>query len=415
MLFGSSVKIAIQTLKTNKARTFLTLLGVVIGITAVIVVISAGNGLKQYIMSQVETFGSDYIEVEIKTPNTEHTSVENATGFVGGISVTTLKNDDAEAILELPNVKDMYAGILGQELISYGGEIKKSLIFGVNASFDRIDKGEVAEGRFYTDEEDKSLAKTVVLGHEVKVKLFGDGEAVGQSVKINRANYRVVGVMAKRGAVMFFNWDDMVFIPLRTLQKRVMGVDHVSFIFVQMEDPSLDEQTVADITALLRERHGTRDIKNDDFAVMSMEQAYAMMDVVFNGLTILLLALVSISLLVGGVGIMNIMYVSVTERTNEVGLRKAMGARHPDILAQFLWESLIISFVAGLIGIVTGNLISYLISLIASSQGFAWDFKISLGAIVLAVGFSAVVGLIFGIYPARRAAALNPIEALRFE
>jgi ABC-type antimicrobial peptide transport system permease subunit len=413
--FGSSIDIAIKTLKTNKGRTFLTLLGVVIGITAVIVVMSAGNGLEQFITEEIEAFGSDTIEVEIKVPNTEHTSTENATGFVGGVSVTTLTLEDAEAVLDHPNITDAYSGLMSQDLASYQGEVKKTFLFGVTSSFLNIDKGEVEKGRFYTEEEDRSLAKVVVLGSEVKERLFGEGDAVGERIKINRTNYRVVGVMKERGAMMFFNWDEMIYIPVETLQKRIMGIDHISFIFAKMADPSLGDQTVDEVREIIRERHGTTSLKDDDFAVISMEQASEMLDVVFIGLRILLLALVSISLIVGGVGIMNIMYVSVTERTGEIGLRKAMGARRSDILSQFLWESLIISFIAGIIGIVLGNLVSWFIALAAASQGFAWDFQISVSAIVLAVGFSAAVGLLFGIYPARRAASFDPIQALRFE
>lgn len=391
------------------------MLGVVIGITAVIVVVSAGSGLEQYITSQVEVFGSDTIEVEIKTPNTEQTSIENATGFVGGISVTTLKIEDAEAINEHPNIRDSWYGAMTQDILSYRGEISKTLMMGMNSSFVDIDKWEVAEGRFFTKEEDKSLAKVVVIGSEVRRKLFGEGDAVGQNIKINRVNYRVIGVMEERGSMMFFEWDDMALLPIRTVQKRIMGIDHITFIFSEMIDPSIDDQTVEDIRMTLRERHGTTSLKDDDFAVISMEQANEMLSVVFQGLTILLLALVSISLVVGGVGIMNIMYVSVTERTSEIGLRKAMGARREDILYQFLWESLILSFIGGIVGIVLGNLISWLIAFAASSQGFEWNFQLSLGGIALAVIFSALVGLIFGIYPARRAAAMNPIEAMRFE
>ncbi|NIW80029.1 MAG: hypothetical protein GWN16_11465 [Calditrichae bacterium] len=306
MKFGSSIEIAFKTLRANRVRTLLTLLGVVIGITAVIVVVSAGNGLEKFITDQVAAFGSDTIEVEIKIPNTEHTSTENATGFVGGISVTTLKLEDAEAVLEHPNIIDAYSGVMSQDIISYQSEIKKTFLFGVDAAFNRIDTGEVEEGRFYTDEEDKSLSRVVVLGSKVRDRLFGDSDAVGQNIKINRVNYRVVGVMEERGSLMFFDWDDMVFIPIRTLQKRIMGIDHISFIFAQMDDPSLGDQTVEDIRLIVRERHGTSSLKDDDFAVISMEQANEMMAVVFDGLTILLLALVSISLIVGGVGIMNI-------------------------------------------------------------------------------------------------------------
>jgi len=416
MPFGSSIEIALKTLKTNKLRTFLTLLGVVIGITAVIVVISAGNGLEQYITDQVEAFGTDTIEIEIKVPNTSQTSAENAGGLAGGITVTTLTAEDAEAVVEEnANIDNAWWGVMSQDIINYQGEIKKSLIMGLNAAFHEIDEWEVEDGRFFTDDEDNSLSRVVVLGSKVKDKLFGDSDAIGENVKIKRVNYKVVGVMEERGAMLFFDWDDMVMIPVQTLQKRIMGIDHIVFIFLQMIDPSLGDQTVEEVTAIMRERHDTSNLNEDDFAVVSMEQANEMMGVVFVGLDILLLALVSISLIVGGVGIMNIMYVSVTERTNEIGLRKAMGARSSDILGQFLWESLIISFIAGIIGIVFGNFVSWLIAWAATTQGFPWDFQISIGAIILAVTFSAFVGLGFGIYPARRAAGMDPISALRFE
>lgn len=415
MPHGESIKIAVKSLRINKARTLLTLLGVVIGIAAVIVVISAGDGLEGYVVGQVETFGSDFIEIEIKIPNTAQTSTENATGFVGGVMVTTLTLDDAEAVEEHPNISDSYSGVMGQELASYQGEIKKSFVFGTTASFDELDTGEIEEGRYFTDEEDKSLSRVVVLGSKVKEKLFGDSDAVGQNIKINRSNYRVIGVMQERGAVMFFDWDDLIYIPIRTLQKRVMGIDHISFIFAKMTDPSLGDQTVVEVTEIMRAEHEITDPKKDDFAVVSMEQASEMLSVVFVGLDILLLALVSISLVVGGVGIMNILYVSVTERTGEIGLRKAMGARSSDILFQFLWESLVISIIAGIIGVALGNLIAYIISVVAASQGFAWDFQISITGILIAFGFAAGVGLVFGIYPAKRAASLDPIQALRFE
>ena len=392
------------------------MLGVVIGIMAVIVVISAGNGLEQFMVDQFEAFGTDTIEIEIKVPNTGQTSSENVGGLAGGITITTLKAEDAEAVVEeTPNIDNAWWGVMSQDIISYQGEIKKSIIMGLNSAFHEIDEWEVESGRFFSNDDDNSLARVIVLGSKVKDKLFGDSDAIGENVKISKVNYKVIGVMEERGAMMFFDWDSMVIMPVQTLQKRIMGIDHITFTFLQMIDPSRGDQTVDEVIAIMRERHDTSNTNEDDFAVVSMEQANEMMGVVFIGLDILLLALVSISLIVGGVGIMNIMYVSVTERTSEIGLRKAMGARSSDILGQFLWESLIISFFAGVIGIVLGNLLSWLIAFAATTQGFAWDFQISIGAIILAVSFSAFVGLGFGIYPARRAAGMDPISAMRFE
>lgn len=414
-LIINSTPIALNSLKKNKGRTLLTVLGIVIGITAVIAVLSIGQAIKGFIIGEVQAFGTDYIQIEVKTPQTSHTSSENSFSMVGGTTITTLKLEDAEAISKLNNVKDYYAGLMGQEVVSHDNEFKKTNLFGVNASFIDIDSSEVEYGRFFTEEEDRTLSKVVVLGSKLKENLFGESEALEQSVKIGLEKFNVIGVLKKKGASFGFDMDSMAFIPVETLQKRLLGVDYVSFIFTQVYDTTLSTNTAEDITTTLRERHKITDPDKDDFAVTTMEQAMDMLNVIIYGIQILLIALGSISLIVGGVGIMNIMYVSVTERTPEIGLRKSLGAKNKNILWQFLAESVIVTSIGGILGIVVGIFLALMVSLVAQFLGFSWDFSVSWQGILSAVFMSILVGLIFGLYPARQAALMSPIDALRHE
>ncbi len=409
------INIATSALFRHKLRAVLTILGITVGITSVIVVLSAGRAIEDFIVGQVTMFGTDYINVEVKIPSTAHVSSENISGMSQGVTVTTLKEKDAQELKELPNVRDVYSGQTGQAVFSYKDQNKVVLIFGVTASFDEIDSGEVGEGRFFSDAEDKSLARVVVLGSNLKKKLFGEEEAIGKMVKVKKQNYRVIGVMRERGSAGIFSMDDIAILPLRTLQKLILGVDYVQFIYVQVEDTSLSDVTVLDITSRMRELHEIDDPKKDDFAVMSAAEGLALLGTISGAIKILLFALASISLVVGGVGIMNVMYVAVAERTFEIGLRKAIGAKRKDILSQFLAEAVAITFLGGIAGTILGTLISFLVSIIANSLGFAWKFHLSPQYIMLAVGASVLVGLISGIYPARAASRLEPIVALKRE
>ncbi len=409
------IKIALSTFTKNKGRTVLTVLGIVIGITAVIVVLSTGQAIKGLIVGELEAFGTDFIEIEVKTPQTAQTSIDNAFSMIGGSVITTLKQEDAEAVARHPNIKRYYAGVMGQKLANYESAIKKALLFGTNADFIDIDTAEIETGRFFTEQEDKGLTKVVVLGAKIKSKLFGEQDPLNESIKIDKDKFRVIGTLKEKGASFGMDMDNMIFMPLNTLQKRILGIDYVSFIIAQMNDTDQGDQTVKDLNLIMREQHKISDPNKDDFAIISMDQMMAMMDTVIYGIQILLIALGSISLIVGGVGIMNIMYVSVTERTFEIGLRKANGAKHKDILWQFLSEAIILTLAGGIIGIIIGIAISWLVSIIATAQGFTWAFSISWNGLVIAVLMSIIVGVIFGLYPARQAAKKNPIEALRHE
>ena len=411
----TAFQIAISALKRNKGRTALTVLGIVIGITSVIAVLSIGQAIKGLIVGQVESFGSNYIQIEVKTPQTSQASTDNAFSMVGGSVISTLKINDAEAVKKLPNVSKFYAGVLGQEIVSLENEFKKAMLFGTSADFINIDSSEIEFGRFYSDEEDQTLAKVVVIGSKLKDDIFGDNEAVGTSVKIGTNKFQVIGVLKERGATFGLDMDAMAFIPVQTVQKRILGIDYVSFITTQVINNDIAAQTAEEIEYILRNRHKITDPDKDDFAVTTMEQAMEMLDVIIVGIQFLLITLGSISLIVGGVGIMNIMYVSVTERTSEIGLRKSIGAKNKNILWQFLAESVILTLVGGILGIIIGISLSYLVSIIAQALNFDWAFSVSWVGMMIAVFMSVLVGLIFGIYPAKQAAKLDPIESLRYE
>ncbi|MCX6746240.1 MAG: ABC transporter permease [Candidatus Parcubacteria bacterium] len=413
--FETPIQIARQALLKNKVRTILSILGVVIGIAAVIIVLSVGQGIKGFLIGQLTTFGTDYIEVEIKVPNAAHTSTENATGLALGVQITTLKESDMKEILKLDNVRNAYSGSMTQQIVSYQGANKQTFIFATSASYSDIDPTKVSEGRYFTDEEDNGLARVAVLGPNLKQTLFGDEDAIGKEIKVGRGSYKVIGVMDKRGAQSFFDFDSMMYLPIHTVQKLIIGVDYVTFIFVQVKDNSISDLTAADIIQLMRERHNITDPNRDDFAVMTEAEAMNMLNTIVGAITLLLIAIAGISLVVGGIGIMNIMYVSVAERTFEIGLRKAVGAKSADILRQFLMEAIFVTFSGGVFGIIIGSLVSYLITVISTYLGFNWKFVMSPLYLLLACGVSIMVGLISGLYPARAAANLDPIVALRQE
>ncbi|MDP2838200.1 MAG: ABC transporter permease [Candidatus Moranbacteria bacterium] len=405
---------AVRTIRTHKMRTALALLGVVIGVFAVVVVTALGEGVKGFILGQVESFGADVIQVEVKVPNTTIMSSENATSRAQGTQITTLTVKDGAAIKKLLNVAGAYAGTIGQERATYGSVGKRISLFGTGADVTLVDENAKLEsGRFFTEEEDDSLAKIVVLGSETKETFFGGSDAVGELITLKGEKYRVIGVLAPRGAAAFFNLDTFTYVPVQTLQKKILGVDYVQFVSVKMADATREAETVADIVALLRKRHNITDLNKDDFAVTSTKEAQKILGDVLGSLSILLLALTAVSLVVGGVGIMNVMYVSVSERTAEIGLRKAVGATSRSILQQFLYEALIITLFGGLIGIILGMLLTLALSALFASLGFALPLRFSLQSFLLGAGFSMVVGVVFGLAPAYRASRLTPMEALR--
>lgn len=414
--FLSSIKLAFRNLHSNKGRTVLTLVGIVIGIMSVIIVMSSGQGVKEYILGQFSSYGDNLIQIETKVPALSATSGANATQQAQGVSITTLKVSDGDALLKIPNVTGYAAGTIGQEIISRMGNNKRTMLYGVGANWPLVDRAtKVKEGSFYTQAEDNALAQVVVIGSALKEILFEDEDAIGKSVKIKGMNFRVIGVLEERGVVAFVNYDDLLYIPVQTLQKKILGVDYVRFISAQVEDVSKIDVTAADITDTMRRLHNIKNPIQDDFSVMTMQEAVELIDMVFGTISILLLALTSISLIVGGVGIMNVMYVAVVERTFEIGLRKAVGAQNSEIMRQFLFEAIILTLSGGLIGIILGFGFTFGFSFLLSVLGFELSFPISPVSIFVAVGFSALTGIIFGYYPAWKASRITPMEAMRKE
>ena len=404
---------AITSLQRNRGRTLLTVLGIVIGIAAVITVISAGEGIKRIVLNQVETFGSNIIQTEIKVPSAGKNSTENAIGIAQGIEVTTMKLSDLEAINKLSNVTTSYASVTSQQLVSYGPVNQQIILFGVSPAFINIDKTEVQYGRFFVDDEDRGLANVAVIGSAVREKLFGDQDFLDAQIKIGHQKFRVIGAMEERGSTFGFNMDELIFVPIQTLQKKMLGINHVMAITSQVSDLDLMDETAAEIEQLMRQRHNISDPVRDDFAVTPMTEALEILDSVFWAISLLLIAVASISLLVGGVGIMNIMYVSVMERTYEIGLRKAVGASGSDILWQFLWEAVVVTFLGAVVGMILGIELSHLITVIAATQNFTWEFVIVPSSLVLSSLVAIAIGLVFGIFPARSAARMDPVTALR--
>ncbi len=405
--------VAKTALQTNRLRSILTILGVVIGISSVIMILSAGEAIDKYMMGEIQSFGSNIIQAEIKVPSTDHQSTENIQGMAMGISITTMSDDDTEDIARLPNIDKTYSGLMGQALATRGNENKVTTLFGVTESFIDIDSSEVEFGRFFSEEENNSTAPVVVLGYDIKQDLFGDAPAIGKKIKLGRQSYRVIGIMKQRGSAMFFNWDEIVYLPLKTLQKRVMGVDYITYLLGTMKDPSRDLETKQEMEEILRNNHNITDPKKDDFAVTTQAEMQDMLGAIMGGIQILLIAVASISLIVGGVGIMNIMYVSVVERTFEIGLRKSVGATRRNVLWQFLWEAIFITLVGGILGIIIGVVLAWIVATLAQRYGYDFQYIVPWWSVMLATGFAVLVGLVFGVYPARKAANLDPIEALR--
>jgi putative ABC transport system permease protein len=414
-LLKQSAKISIRSLLANKARSFLTMLGIIIGVSAVIIITSIGNGAQDLILSQIKSLGTDSISI---MPGKSEKNGPPAS--VMGIVITTLTYEDAKALLEKknsPNIIAVAAYANGSANISWRSNSASKDISGTNVDHLIVSNGEVESGRFFTRDEEENLAKVVVLGSQVKKDIFANSEAIGQKIKIKKQVFEVIGVMKEKGNVGFQNFDDRVFLPMKTMQKLILGVNYIGIIRAKVDYEKNVPFAMKDVEKTLRERHGIKDSsgESDDFTVRSAAQAMDIVKTITNALKFFLAAMAAISLVVGGIGIMNIMLVNVSERTNELGLRKALGANNKNILTQFLIESTFLTLIGGTLGIIFGILVSFLISVIMNLLKYSWGFHVSLLSIIIGLVVSTSIGLIFGIYPAKKASKLNPIEALRYE
>ena len=394
-------------LSANKVRSGLTILGIVIGISSVIAMVSIGTGASNTISSSIESLGSNLIQI---TPGAERTQGFGVSTGRGGAKTLTI--DDATAIAkQVIAVVAVDSQVSGRYQITAKGTNTNTTVTGVTSNYPQIRNVSIDEGAFIADTQNNSLAKVAVLGPTTRDDLFGEGASVvGQTIRIKGMEFKVIGVTVAKGGTGFQNQDDIIYIPVQSAQRFLSGDKYLTTIAVQAEASDVMSQVQADITALLLSRHNISDSTKVDFSVLNQNDILSTASGVTSTLTYLLAAIGGISLLVGGIGIMNMMLTTVTERTREIGLRKAIGAKKNDISIQFLAEAVALTVIGGVLGIILGWFVSYLVGLTGVVQT-----SVSLMSVLLAFAVSALTGIIFGYYPARRAAGLNPIEALRYE
>lgn len=404
-MFNESIKMALDGMLTNKLRTFLTLLGIIIGVGAVIAMVSLGFGVKEQIKSNISSLGSNLLIVMSggRTPSGARLPMGEG---------ARLTAEDAEAIeKQIDGIAHVAPAVSRSYQLVAGNQNWTTSVEGTTPNILDIRNYQLEDGRNLNQRDITSRGRVCVIGQTIVDNLFPDGDAVGKTVRINKAPFKVVGVLQTKGqSSSGQDQDDVVFIPLTTAQNRMMGITYISRITIQAENENVVDQVQADVEALLRVRHKIQDDEYDDFTVRNLAALMDTMMETANTITMLLGCIAAISLLVGGIGIMNIMLVSVTERTREIGIRKALGATYDNILLQFLIEAMVIGIVGGTLGVLLGVGASYAISYFAG-----WMTIISVPVILIAVLFSVGIGLFFGIYPARKAALLDPIEALRYE
>lgn len=403
-MYKESFLMAWASLIANKMRSILTMLGIIIGVAAVIALVSIGNGVKQDIQNSISSLGSNLLMVMPGAPRTP--GVRPSQG-----SMKSLKVSDFQAISKLDGVKAASPYTANSYVTIYQSKNWTTTVSGVSSNFQDVNNWTMAEGRFISSKNVENRERVAIVGQTVVKNLFAGEDPVGKEIRVKNIPFRVIGVLNSKGnGTMGNDQDDVIFIPYTTAMERVEGVDYLRMVYVVANDDNGIDRLQSDIENLLRVRHSIKDTNLDDFNIQNMKSIMETMEQTTGTLTLFLGAVAAISLVVGGIGIMNIMLVSVTERTREIGIRKALGATYFVIVTQFLIEAVVISLMGGLIGIALGIGASKLIGL-ASGMSTV----ISVPTIVLSFAFSMAIGLVFGIYPARKAAKLNPIDALHYE
>jgi putative ABC transport system permease protein len=406
-MFGrvsNSLPSAFEALLANKGRSVLTTLGIVIGVVAVIVIVGLGQGSTAQVTSQISNLGTNVLTIQ--------SGSTSSSGIRGGAGTqTTLKAEDSDAIKEqVAGVVAISPTVSGNAQIIVGSQNWSTRVQGVEPAYQQIQNWQMASGGFFSDDDNEAAKNVAVIGQTVATNLFPSGTSpVGQQIRIRNVPFTVVGVLATKGAGMGGDQDDTVLIPLRAAQVRLFGSTSVSSILIQAQSSDQMTKITSDITTLLRTRHKLQTATND-FTIRNNSDLLSTVTSVGQTMTYLLGGVAAVSLIVGGIGIMNIMLVSVTERTREIGIRMSIGARGTDILAQFLTEAVILSLIGGLVGVTVG--VGTILA-IPKLSGLA--AVVPMSAIALSVGFAALVGIVFGVYPARKASQLDPIEALRYQ
>lgn len=394
---------AVSAVLMHKMRSVLSILGILIGVAAVIAMLAVGQGAKESIEKQLASLGSNLL------------MVRPGSARVGGIameagSVTRFTFADVAAISKLPEISRSYASVSGRGQLVYADKNWNTQIEGNGVDYAQMRAAIPVAGRFFTEQEIRMRDKVAVIGLTVARELFGDSDPVGETIKINLLNFKVIGVLPEKGGAGWRDQDDLVVIPITTAMYRVLGKQYVDSIFAEVKSPGLIEQAQDSISRAIIKEHRLNKNEEDSFQIRDMSDLKKTLEATTRTMSLLLGSIAAISLLVGGIGIMNIMLVSVTERTREIGLRKAIGATRKDIMAQFLIEAVLLSLAGGLIGVLLGAGISFLITVFAG-----WAARVSLFSVMLATVFSLAVGVVFGLWPAKQASSLDPIEALRYE
>jgi len=396
---------AVSAMVSNKMRSALSILGILIGVCAVIAMLALGQGAKESIQIQLASLGSNLLVVRPGSSKMHGVSMQAGT-------VTRFTLADVALMAKLTDVvKSVSPSVTGRGQMVYGSSNWNTQVEGVGADYESIRAAYPAVGRFFTESEVKMREKVVLLGTTVARELFGEANPIGQMIKINLLNFKVIGILPAKGANTFHDQDDVAVIPITTAMFRVFGKEYVDTIYVEAKNPeSIDEAQTALSELIIKQRRLDPKDAEDAFQIRNMSDIKDTLETTTKTMSMLLGAIAGISLLVGGIGIMNIMLVSVTERTREIGLRKAIGATNKDIMVQFLIEAMLLSFLGGVFGVLMGWAVATLITVFAG-----WTAKVSLFSVVLSTSFSLVVGIAFGLWPAKKAAALDPIEALRYE
>lgn len=423
MDFIGTIKLVIRTLLARKGRSFLTILGIVIGVAGVIIIIALGAGAQSLILSQVTKLGSDLLSVQPGKSNEKGPPAQ-----VFGIVITTLTNDDANALRsksQVPYATAVNALVRGSASVTWQSKTIDTNFVGSDSEYPNVVEIKMLKGQFFDKQQADGDANVTVLGYSVYKQLFADSgvDPIGQVIKVRNASQtqaggvplRVIGVIQERGTAFFQDQDDQVFIPLAIGQKQLLGIHYLAAINVKIDKTENVDQTIIDVKKVLSQTHKIKKGEEPDFTVRNIADAVALLSTITDALRLFLTAMAAISLVVGGVGILNIMLATVAERTREIGLRKAVGANNMSIMYQFLLEAGCLTFLGGVLGIIIGIVISYLISLLMHYLGYEWQFLVSIGSILLAISVSILTGVIFGLYPALKASRLNPIEALRYE
>ena len=405
MNIANQLKIALKALANNKLRCFLTMLGIIIGVASVITMLAIGQGSKDSIRDQISEMGSNMIMIH--PGNMQRGGVRQNSD-----DMQTLKVADYEALGELPGVDAISPSVNSAGQLVNGNNNYPSTVYGVTPDYLDIRKLKVRDGALFTDQDIRQAAKVCILGKTVVDNLFPNGEdPVGRVVRFGKIPMTVIGVLESKGTnSMGMDQDDVVLAPYTTVMKRILAIDYIQGIFASATDEAHTEETIDAMTETLRERHKIKEDADNDFEIRSQQELSEMMNSTSDMMTVLLACIAGISLLVGGIGIMNIMYVSVTERTREIGLRMSIGARGIDILTQFLIEAVIISVSGGVIGVIVGVVATWLVNAIAH-----WPVHIQVYSMALSFVVCTITGVFFGWYPARKAASLDPIEAIRYE